>query len=338
MSSEKNRLLDLLGISIPILCAPMVGAAGSSLATQVTLSGGFGLLGSAIHTPERLERELEEVRQILGTDRDSPLRVGAGYIGCWLDGLAEEDAKKLIKIALDNRALAVWFSFGNDLQKWVQFVRDYDSSTGRKTIIFVQLSFLEDALVAAKDWNVDVIVAQGVEAGGHGYGAAPPLRSLVSSIVSALPEDGPVILGAGGLVTGGHIAEIIKLGASGVVLGTRFCLTPESMYPDPYKQALISAESSASVRSEAFDQTGNWMQWPRGVDGRALRNATVDDFERGEDVQVLRSKYKEALPVHNVDRVIIWAGAGVGVMKSVKAAKELVQDLYQECLASLAKS
>lgn len=91
--------------------------------------------------------------------------------------------------------------------------------------------------------------------------------------MSIIPDDGPVIVGAGGLATGEQVAEILSLGASGVVLGTRFCLTPESTYPDHYKQALIAAGSTASVRSAAFDQVGNWLEWPSGVGGRGLRNS-----------------------------------------------------------------
>lgn len=115
---------------------------------------------SAAYTPEKLEQELEIVRQVLKTDRNSTLCVGAGFLGWWLDK-DEQKAEEVLKVALDNRVLAIWLAFGNNLQKWIQFIQDYDSRSGRKTVIFVQLSSVEDALVAMNDWKVDVIVAQG---------------------------------------------------------------------------------------------------------------------------------------------------------------------------------
>lgn len=86
------------------------------------------------------------------------------------------------------------------------------------------------------------------------------------------PKDGPIVVGAGGLVSGEHVAEVLVLGAAGAVLGTRFCLTPESRYSHSRKQALVAANSGDSIRSMAFDEIGGWLDWPRGINGRALRN------------------------------------------------------------------
>jgi nitronate monooxygenase len=112
----------------------------------------------------------------------------------------------------------------------------------------------------------------GVEAGGHGYGNAPPMRPLLSSILAVTPDDRPPTIGAGGLATGKDVAELLALGAAGAVLGTRFLLTPESLYTNAQRQALIDANSTASVRSMAFDQARGTLGWPSGVDGRGLRN------------------------------------------------------------------
>ena len=187
---------------------------------------------------------------------------------------------------------AVWFSFGNQLARWVQFVRDHDQKAGNehKTIVFVQISSLEEALVAINNWKVDVVVAQGkpyvvpctsitssgsvgIESGGHGPEAAPPLLTLLPSILSVTPQNGPPILAAGGLSNGAHVASLLTLGASGVVLGTRFLLSPESLYTDAQRQALISAGSTLSVRTMAFDHARGTLGWPRGIDGRGIRNS-----------------------------------------------------------------
>lgn len=335
MPATDFRLQKLLGISAPILCAPMATVAGGSLAAQVTLGGGFGFIGAALFTLDQLAEQLEIARVELDTEKGLPLRVGAGFIG-WVLDEDEKGGEKAIKLTLNSGVHAVWFAFGDDLYKWIKVVRKYDSDNDRKTLVFVQLALPDDIQIALRDWNVDVIVAQGKEAGGHGFADAPRLKDVVSSVLSVTPQnDGPILVGAGGLATGEQIAEILSLGAAGVVLGTRFCLTPESTYSEAAKQALIAANSDASVKSMGFDKVAGYLKWPKGIDGRALRNASLDGYERGEDIESLRSKYKEAYPRNDTSRTMVWAGAGVGQMHDIKPAKQLVEELYRDCLAHL---
>ena len=96
--------------------------------------------------------------------------------------------------------------------------------------------------------------------------------TLVSEILSVFPKAGPPVLAAGGMAHGGHLASLLALGASGAVFGTRFLLSPESLYSDVERKALIEAKTSSSVRSMAFDEARSTLGWPRGVDGRGLRN------------------------------------------------------------------
>lgn len=93
------------------------------------------------------------------------------------------------------------------------------------------------------------------------------LLPLIMSAISSVP-----IVAAGGVATGAQVASFLTLGASGVALGTRFLLCPESLYSDVQRHALISADSSSSVRTMAFDHARNTLGWPKGVDGRGLRN------------------------------------------------------------------
>lgn len=117
-------------------------------------------------------------------------------------------------------------------------------------------------------------LCKGNEAGGHGYAKSLPLLTsfpLISQVlISATDGHPPPLVGAGGLAIGAQIASLLTLGASGVVVGTRFLLSPESLYSDSQRQALIT--SSNTVRTMAFDYARNTLGWPEGVDGRALRN------------------------------------------------------------------
>ena len=161
----------------------------------------------------------------------------------------------------------------------------------------------------------------GNESGGHGYGAAPTLFTLLSSIIASSKEDGPPILGAGGLANGAHVASLLTLGADGAVLGTRFLLTPESLYTDAQRQALLSATDSSTRRTMAFDIARGTLGWPKGVDGRGLYNATVEDLDKGAGIEEVKAKFLAGVAQGDPDRMLVWAGTGVGLMSEIKPAK-----------------
>lgn len=118
----------------------------------------------------------------------------------------------------------------------------------------------------------------GAESGGHGASSAPSLLNFITDVL-ALPcmqrPTSPLLLGAGGMAIGDHIAAVLALGASGAVLGTRFLLTPESLYSNAQKQVLVSATSTDTIRTMAFDNARGTLGWPQGIDGRAIRNSAV---------------------------------------------------------------
>jgi len=231
--------------------------------------------------------------------------------------------------------------FGEDLGHWIRFIQARDRNAGNEKAvkIFVQISTVEQAVQAVKEWNVDVIVVQGNEAGGHGISNSLPILALfplLSETITAVSEGHPPpLVAAGGLATGAQIAALLTLGASGVALGTRFLLCPESLYNDLQRQALIEAQSSESVRSMAFDYARNTLSWPKGVDGRGLRNDIVIDFENGDDVDIVRKKFEDGAQAGEKSRMLVWAGSGVGIMKNIVPAQDIVKQLHGECLLCL---
>ncbi|KAF8074766.1 2-nitropropane dioxygenase [Lyophyllum atratum] len=311
----------------------MAGASGGALAARVSQGGGLGFIAYGYQSLEKLRSEVDTARSLLQIDPLSPLPIGIGYLG-WQLEKPNTPAEELLSVALDNNVQAVWLSFGAELQRWIKFIRASERKLGG-TKIFVQVTSVEEALTAFHDWKADVIVAQGNEAGGHGSSTASPLLTLLAEIISAIPNDGPPVLGAGGLVHGGHIASLLTLGASGAVLGTRFLLSPESLYSDSQRQALIAAHTTSSVRTMAFDQARNTLGWPHGIDGRGLRNNTVIDFEKGIDIDTLRRKYADGVKADDPNRIVVWAGTGVGLMDKIQPAKEIVEELNDECIAHL---
>jgi len=315
----------------------MAGASSGALAAQVTLAGGFGFLAAGYGSIEAFQHEIKMARTLLQVDEETTLAIGVGFLAWQLDK-QQFNALECISLALENHVKAIWLSYGEDLGKWIKYVREHDPRAGTENAvkIFVQISSVEHALMAINDWKVDVIVVQGNEGGGHGISTSLPLMTLLPLIMSVISsENSPPIVAAGGVATGAQIASLLTLGASGVALGTRFLLSPESLYSDIQRRALISAESSSSVRTMAFDHVRDTLGWPKGVDGRALRNATVDDYEKGEDIELLKQKYAEGVQRGDTDRILIWAGSGVGLMHQVKPAQDILVELHEGCLQRL---
>lgn len=146
------------------------------------------------------------------------------------------------------------------------------------------------------------------------------------AVLAVLPKDGPPLLAAGGLSTGGHIASLLTLGASGVVLGTRFLMTKESFYNEVQKKMLVAANANSTVRTMAFDRARGTLDWPEGVDGRAIYNRTVKDIDDGVDVKIVRENFNRAVKDGNADQILTWAGTGVELVTEILTA--------QVCLSS----
>ncbi|THH02724.1 hypothetical protein EW145_g6706 [Phellinidium pouzarii] len=237
---------------------------------------------------------------------------------------------------------------------------DANRSSPHKTIVFVLVNSLKEAKVAVNDLCADVLVAQGpyrfdftihckspnvfhcltshfsgIEAGGHSSGEAPPLLDLVPEIIKTftrglrvgVPESQgesksvcPPVIGAGGLTTGAQIAALLTLGASGVALGTRFLLTPESLYPPASKTALLAADATSTVRTTVFDDIRGTTGWPASIDGRALRNTALERVERGEKLEDVRQYVEKATREGDAAGMVVWAGTGIGLVTEIKSA------------------
>ncbi len=192
----------------------------------------------------------------------------------------------------------------------------------------------------AVDAGVDVIVAQGLDAGGHVWGQVGTL-SLVPAVVDAV--DPTPVIAAGGIGDGRGVAAVLALGAQAAWVGTRFLMAAEAPVHERYRRRLIEAnETDALWFPDLFD--GGWPNAPH----RALRNTTVDAWEAagrppagsrpdaGEQVATRPNgspipRYMSATPVEgmegDIDAMSLWAGQGVALARGVQPAAEIVADL-----------
>lgn len=247
----------------------------------------------------------------------------------------------MLQIALTSNVQSIWLSFGNDLRPYVEFIRKAAATRGphsRKTLIAVQVSSGAEALMAVNELKADIIIIQGTalphylnlcskplignESGGHGSSKGVPIRILLAEVLAALPPGHPPILAAGGLGSGHDLAEIITThGADGAVMGTRFLATTESLYSEVKKTRLCEAKADDTVRSLAFDLARGTMDWPNDIDGRGLRNKSVEDYDTGVDVQRLRAAYDQALATSDFNRLEVWAGTGIGHTTKISSTR-----------------
>jgi nitronate monooxygenase len=112
---------------------------------------------------QSLKNEVKAARSALRLQSPTTIPIGVGYLG-WQLEMSSTSAVELLSVALEARIKAVWFAFGSDLGQWVEFVRNHDreSRNSHKTLVFVQISSVEEAQRAISEWQVDVIVAQGL--------------------------------------------------------------------------------------------------------------------------------------------------------------------------------
>lgn len=269
-----------------------------------------------------------------------PLPTGVGLIGWILDRTEVSDDPR-IPMVLDEMPVVIWLAFGDNLGQYVSQVRTYDEKRAHKTLVFVIVNSVAEAKRAAIDWKVDAIVVQGMlymriplyllitfllltgmEAGGHGSSASPPLFTFIQAVLMALPN-GPPILAAGGVSTGAQIASLLTLGAAGVVLGTRFLFTRECMYSDEMKAILVDAGLYSTARNSVFDEVNGTpprTTWPEGIDGRAVANKIITDYESGLSMEERLVKFQSGQKDGDKERLLIWAGIGSGLVNEIKGA------------------
>jgi nitronate monooxygenase len=287
VSSEfaPERLARLLGVERPVLLAPMAKVSGGRLAAAVQGGGGHGIIGSGYGDPDWLEQEWTVAGRF---------DVGVGFITWSLE-------TAVLARALDLQPASVTLSFG-DPRPFAAQIRAANAT------LVCQVGTQKD-IDQAFEAGADIIVCQGIEAGGHGRFHAPALE-LLDLVLSAVPTQVAVI--AGGVVDDNDLRKAVAAGAAGVMIGTTACATHEAL---------------DTVVSSVYDVLRG-PTWPDGFAGRSLRTAVTDQWA-GREAELagraeIASWYRTTLPVDAPERVV-WAGSAVGRIHQIQSAHELVR-------------
>jgi nitronate monooxygenase len=310
MFERYERLSTKLGITHPVLLAPMDLVAGGKLAAAVTEAGGLGIIGGGYGDEAWLREQFAAAGNA---------RVGVGFI-TW--SLSRQP--RLIDVCIEHAPVAVMFSFG-DASKHIEKVR----KAGILTICQVQTAAMARDAV---EQGADIIVAQGAEGGGHGIACGT--ISLVPTVVDAVGDKVPVVA-AGGIADGRGFAASMALGASGVVLGTRFYASEEAVGHADAKRRIVECKGGEeTVRGILFDMARNTV-WPAPYGGRVLRNEFSEKWAGRErdllqQLHVETPRYLEARASHRYETAAVIAGESAGLVQEVLPAKAIVANVVRE--------
>jgi nitronate monooxygenase len=308
-----TRICELFGIETPLLNAPMGGGpAGGELAAAVSIAGGLGLIGAmSVGSPEGLREQIRLVRE--RTDRP----FGVGFISHWLPQLPD-----LYRVAIDERVPVIAHSF-TDPAPYMDAARDIGAK------VLSQVRTLEEALQAVRA-GVDVVVAQGTEAGGHtGMISTLPLVPLVVDAVAPLP-----VIAAGGIGDGRGLAAVLMLGAEGAWLGTAFLPAIESGYSPNKKRRVLEMGAADTIQTQVFDLVDG-SPWPAGIAGRVARNAFTDRWHGHEEElrqrqADARAELEAGWEADDPERSEIWAGESAGFVHKAEPAGDIVRRITGE--------
>ena len=326
----RTRLCGRLGIEIPIVQAPMAGAVGPAIAAAVSNAGGLGMLA-----PWRLESVA--LRQLI---RDMKALTSRPFAVNLNLEFPQEDR---LAVCLDEGVPVISF-FWRDPSRLMK-----PAKAGGATVLHT-VATADDARRAV-DCGVDVVVAQGWEAGGHVRGVVTTM-ALVPAVVDAV-GDTPVVA-AGGIADGRGMAAALMLGAAGVWIGTCFLAAEEAAIHPEYRQRLFAASENDTIYcADLFD-----VGWPNAPH-RVLRNSTVRNWETagrmppgqrpGEREIIATSRSRGNVARYqsftagpdlegDIEALPLWAGQGVALVRKAQPAAEILHEITREASQVIASN
>jgi NAD(P)H-dependent flavin oxidoreductase YrpB (nitropropane dioxygenase family) len=318
-----TSVCDLLGIDVPIFVAPMGPSVTSpELAAAVSNAGGLGIVSFGANPPELLRELIRRLRAL--TTR--PFGVNM---------ILHFPVDDHVKVCMEEKVPVVSFFWG-DASRFVEPVH----AAGLKVID--QVGSVEAAKRSAQA-GVDVVIAQGVEAGGHIAGEVSTM-ALVPRVVDAIAPT--AVVAAGGIADARGLVAALALGAEGVVLGTRFLATPEANAHNAYKQRVLESTEEDTVRTTLFGygwpnaphrtlRTKFVEQWlsqeARGSEERRDEPVVGETTLGGRRLEVRRFMGfpPGADTTGDIESMSLLAGQSVGLVKEIKPAAEIVKELVE---------
>ena len=361
--SFHTSLCDLLGIEYPVIQSGMGRVAGPELAAAVCNAGGLGILAGLGTPADELRKQIRRLRELtqypFGVNLwlhselqppSDPSEIPEDKLKAVqkvLNGFREQLKANTIttrpdpfpdliqgafNVIIEENVPVFSIGLGNPSTEMVRRCREH------KIKIMAMIATVEDAKVVEAS-GVDIIVAQGGEAGGHrstwtktatNEHANIGTIALVPQIVNAVRI--PVVA-AGGLADGRGLVAALALGACGILLGTRFVATKESMAPSFWKDALKEESSNHTTVTDVLS----------GLHSRALRNTFTEQYKTSGapvlppmlQANAAQDIYAAAAAQNNREYFPLTSGQSVGLINDLPAAGEVVDNIIREALEAL---
>lgn len=343
-----NRLTQQLDIDYPIIQAPMAGVSTPELAAAVSGAGALGSLGLGSATVEQAETLINRTRRLTTRPFNVNLFCHAPAVrdpqreARWLARLRPEFARfgslpperlaeiylsfqqqpRMAELLLDLTPAAVSFHFGVPDRETLRQLRE------KGIVTLASATSVAEALLAVEQ-GIDMVVAQGYEAGGH-RGIFDPLapdgQMSTFTLVQTIRRHTDIpLIAAGGVMDGAGINSVMNLGADGAQLGTAFLLCPESSADGGYREALKSASDGQTVLTSAISGrparclVNGW----REINDPPLIPAYPVAYDAGKALaSAAKAQGDRQYGAH-------WAGQGVSLIRELPAA-ELIRTLVRE--------
>ncbi|MDQ0326611.1 nitronate monooxygenase [Rhodopseudomonas julia] len=345
------RLKDQLGLRWPIIQAPMAGVSTPAMAAAVSNAGGLGSLGIGAADRETAQQMIGETRAATGASFNvnvfchRPARADPARESGWVDRLRREFHRfgaeppralravypsfaanpDLLAMLVEERPAVVSFHFGLPPAQFITALKDAG------ILLFSSATCLPEAQSAVAA-GIDVIVAQGYEAGGHrgifdadGEDECLPTSVLTRQLVDAL--DVPIVA-AGGIMDSAGIRAVLALGAAAAQLGTAFIACPESSADAAYRAALLSDKSHHTVMTRAISgRPARSMANAFTRLGETIAPEEIPDYPIAYDAgKALNAAAKAA---GDTSFGAYWAGQGAPLARALPAA-DLIADLVRD--------
>ena len=308
----ENKINQLFKIKYPIIQAGMIWCSGWKLASAVSNAGGLGIIGSGSMYPHILEEHIVKCKK--ATDKPFGINLPMLY----------PDIDKHIEIILKHQVKIVITSAGNP--------KTYTSYLKSKGITVIHVvSSLKFAL-KAQDCGVDVIIAEGFEAGGHNGREETTTMALIPNLANHLKIP---LIAAGGIATGKAMLSAMILGADAVQIGSRFVTSEESSAHQNFKQSVINTKEGETE-----------LTLKEITPVRLIKNNFYNQVQQAykndaniEELKTLlgRGRAKKGMFEGDLNEGELEIGQVSGLINSILPAKDIISEILSEYRTELNK-
>jgi len=301
----RTRLCDILGIEYPIIQGGMVWICGHELAGAVSAAGGLGLLAAGSMMPDELEGEIEKLKKIT----DKPFGVNVP--------LLRPDAEELIDVSIAGGARAISTSAGSP--------KRFTGKIQEKGCAVMHVSPSVGLAGKGADAGVDILVAEGIEAGGHDGFDEITTMALVPQVVDRVKDKNVPVVAAGGVADARGFVAALALGASGVQIGTRFAATVEAKAHENFKNAIVDVTDTGTVVTARSIGPTRCIRNPLA---ERILEAEIKGATKEELFDLIgEGRSQKAAVDGDIQEGTVYCGQIGGMIHDIKTAKEVIDDI-----------